>query len=167
MIDLMKFCGKEDPREWLNAPFSLGDYTYATNGHLIVRVPRVAEYADLDNPALVGIESFSYSFDRDGDYLEIPDLPPVVGDEKSACTECGGDCICVHCGQGECPECDGTGEVIRSEYGLPVDVGCAAFSHIYLALIKDIGGKILPDTKETAAKFIFDGGDGILMPIRK
>ena len=103
MIDLMKFCGKEDPREWLNAPFSLGDYTYATNGHLIVRVPRVAEYADI-NPVVFPISRFADSFVRDGNYLEIPDLPSVVGDGTITCPESGGGCICVHCEQAEGPK---------------------------------------------------------------
>jgi hypothetical protein len=35
MIDLTPFCGKDYPH-----PFTQGDYTYATNLHVLVRVPK-------------------------------------------------------------------------------------------------------------------------------
>ncbi len=40
MIDLKPFCGDNDIRYYLNEPFSEGEFTYATNGHILIRVPR-------------------------------------------------------------------------------------------------------------------------------
>src|SRR5574337_601455 len=48
-IDLKKFCSKDRPK--LLDPFSGGEFTYASNGHIAVRVPRCAEYADNANYA--------------------------------------------------------------------------------------------------------------------
>lgn len=47
MIDLEKFTGKDDKREWLNQPFNIGDETIATNGHIIIAVPKREGYVEL------------------------------------------------------------------------------------------------------------------------
>ena len=39
-INLAQFCGDEDWRKYLHYPFSHGEFTYATNGRICVRVPR-------------------------------------------------------------------------------------------------------------------------------
>jgi len=49
-IDLKLFCDPNDPvRPWLGQPFSAGAWTYATDGHIAVRVPRLEDVAE--NPA--------------------------------------------------------------------------------------------------------------------
>jgi hypothetical protein len=42
MIDLKPFCDKGSFRG-LEAPFTVGDWTYATDGHICIRVPRRAD----------------------------------------------------------------------------------------------------------------------------
>ena len=46
-INLQQFCGKEayNRKRGFDRPFSDGSFTWATNGHIAVRVPMVAEYA--------------------------------------------------------------------------------------------------------------------------
>ena len=39
-IDLQPFCGEDHDRWYLMKPLSFGDYTYATNGHIVIRVTR-------------------------------------------------------------------------------------------------------------------------------
>src|SRR3990167_7705159 len=41
MIDLQQFCSKDKERPHLMTPFTIGDFSYATNGHIIVRVRRL------------------------------------------------------------------------------------------------------------------------------
>ena len=73
--DLMKFCGGND-RAGIATPFSIGEYTYATNGHIMVRVPRIAdipERTDAPSPAKIE-EVFNH---RKGDYQPIPAVGPI------------------------------------------------------------------------------------------
>ena len=39
--NISKFCSKDSTRSSINSPYSLGEYTYATNGHIIIRLPRI------------------------------------------------------------------------------------------------------------------------------
>lgn len=48
--DLKKFCGEEDTWRRLREPFSRGDFTYATDGRIGVRVPRIAEVTNEEGP---------------------------------------------------------------------------------------------------------------------
>jgi len=41
--DLKKYCSKDETRPYLHEPFSRGEWTYATNGHIAVRVPKLAD----------------------------------------------------------------------------------------------------------------------------
>ena len=47
-IDLSHFCYTEDDRPYLKNPWSRGDFTYATNGYVMVRVPRRADVPEND-----------------------------------------------------------------------------------------------------------------------
>ena len=56
--DLKQFCTcTNDCRDFLRQPFSDAKYTYATNGHIMVRVPRILEAAE-DNFAEKARELF-------------------------------------------------------------------------------------------------------------
>ena len=47
-IKLRDFCAAADYwRDWLKQPFSIGDYSYASNGSIAIRVPRQAGVSDL------------------------------------------------------------------------------------------------------------------------
>lgn len=46
MIDLLKYCGEKEEYPELLKPFSNGEYTYATDGHFAVRVPRIDKYKE-------------------------------------------------------------------------------------------------------------------------
>lgn len=100
---LSVFC--DSSRHEIEKPFSLGPWSYATNGHLVVRVPRADDVPEWDAIN----ERAQALFDRvdmaaaEAALIEIPELPKV---ETTLCTTCAG--------QGrvkECPECDGEGEV--------------------------------------------------------
>jgi predicted RNA-binding Zn-ribbon protein involved in translation (DUF1610 family) len=103
--DLHKFCATDPFRTNINKPFTKGEYTYATNGHILVRVPKIdsvgeQEVSDIYRP--VEPEPI-FATIKPHTYHPIPEIPePII----RPCVMCGGDGKIYIC-----PECDGDGEV--------------------------------------------------------
>lgn len=163
MIDLKKFCSNRNKR--CAVPWSRGDYTFATNEHIIVRVPRLSDIPEKEEApdALILWKTVLIS----GDPVLIPDLPSPI---MVRCEDCLGE---PRVAIAECEECNGTGMVRDIQNS---EVGGMFFADQYLELIKE-----LPDYKFYPVKydfptggsfrvgpspFTFDGGDGLLLPVR-
>ncbi len=192
MIELLKrfAANGSDPREYMRAPFSRGEWTYATNGHIAVRVPKIDGVEILPEKHIPRIEGlFKSSSDA---FIDMPILP-----QPENCQMCNGTGIAHECpdcdGDGEfehglhtykCKECDGSGQVTAGyeDYNempcrrcagtgvarfKPVQVGVSHFDLYYLILINGLPGlKFSPGAgRMDMAYFMFDGGDGILMPM--
>jgi hypothetical protein len=191
--DLQKFCATYDGTgRSIDKPWSRNVYTFATNGHVVIRIKRLDDVPE--NPKAPG--TFNLWPKRIPPFVEIPDLPEQEFEsckecggagKISICPECDGDCVvtfknkyneyecdCESCGgsgkaKGHdqiCDECDGSGNfpLIKT-----IKVGNCFFSNHYLALIKELPGlKFAPHETDqiAAAYFSFDDGDGLLMPIR-
>lgn len=187
MTDLSKFCDPD--HRILNRPWSAGDYTYASNGVIIVRIPRQADVA-----------KNIHIFDASPCFVEHTDdmvWHPVIGYKKPdqiecdmcdghgmdfVCPECDGhgevhfendfhtyDCDCNNCdGTGKieiCPECEGTGKadptIVRAWFHE------ASFNQAFLALLSDLPNCEMGMTGvANLHPFRFDGGDGAIMPLR-
>lgn len=158
-LDLKPFCGVDQCRPYLLQPFSVGNFTYATNGHIMVRVPRRADVPDKtkefnqDKP-LEGHEKAIYApLTGSLPVMEMEDCDCFDGYEH----DCP-DCECV------CEACDGDGKTYPHA---STSIGGANFAARYVALLLTLPGI------EVAAKhafpdpllFRFDGGIGALMPI--
>jgi hypothetical protein len=157
-INLEKFC---DPcRYGLDRPFSIGPWSYASNGHVLVRVPRRSDIAEC-KAAPDAAALFS-------EYAAQPAYKPAPKFEiapEETCNRCGGtglkhdcpDCAC------ECRACDGEGVTKQ-----PVDIDGVPFAARYVEWLLD-----LPDLEITVARpakplaFRFAGGEGLLMPRKK
>ncbi len=110
---LKPFCGDEERHK---SPWRIGDYAYATNGIVAVRIPAddsVAEIPDCADGWLWFVES-ARKIDflvEVNSFIDIPEFTLYVGDECSRC-----------CGSGKtskCRECDGDGELeLESDYNL-------------------------------------------------
>lgn len=163
-IDLSLFCGTDKHRPHLHQPFSRGDWTYATNGHILVRQPRrtdVPEVKNSPNP-----EKLFAAVD-----VSLPSRPLPVFEfptpERTTCLSCEGrgtehDCPDCQC---ECEICGGRGERVER---ITAGIGATSFSAKYIAMLA-----ALPDIKvpaeppiDAAMYFTFDGGDGLLMPMK-
>jgi hypothetical protein len=166
MIDLKQFCSTDRIRFNLHNPFSQGEFTYATDGRVAVRVPRIMDFPEADKPAVSGI---FLSYFKDGPKGSIKvDLPEITTGEQD-CKECGGtghehdcpDCTC------ECDFCDGDGTVPHLAK-VCVTIGDALYDAAYIKQILSLPGLKFAEkpSKEDAAPFVFDGGEGILMPMR-
>ena len=166
MIDLQPFCGREPERPYRQQPWSRGEWTFATNGRIIVRVPRrseVGENKDAPDAAVL----FKKCEERsNAPHTQLPAAKAPKTDPEP-CLICGGEgkehscpnCACV------CPNCHGSGEV-PPEFS--VGLGPAAFAGNYFLMMQrlpsiEVSTKI---SKEEPLAFRFDGGDGLLMPLR-
>jgi len=117
MIDLMDFCWKGQARDNLKKPWSLDQWTYASNGHIAIRVPRRDDVPE--NPKAPEIEqhfALAETLEFKPFTLSIPPL------DYPNCSTCGGrgwgvtcracngtgehNCDCDYCDR-QCSECDG------------------------------------------------------------
>lgn len=169
-IDLSPFSDPKDPRKYLRGPFSDDTHTYATNGHILVRVAR---RADVDENEMTGrtkrvtdlIDKCPNEFVSLAQYT-LPDFDMTPRTEMRYCDECGGsghEHDCPHC---TCEACDGAGkyeetvtpkasvEVLGSNFALNYIKAIWALPNLTAAISGD------------ALVFRFDGGDGALMGLR-
>lgn len=135
MIDLSKFCiQKWDIRKYFQTPFSDAEHTYACNGYVVIKVPKIACIENYEHDYSNIIEQTEkYLFGLEGlAYQPIGELPPL---NYKNCPTCKGvgqlptDKECVECrGIGEitfsnsfnnyeikCKSCDGAGSVEDSK----------------------------------------------------
>ena len=162
--DLMKFCNPRKIR--ISVPWSDGEYSYATNGHIIVRVPRVASIKEREWPRVDNL----FPYDNPPAWFSVSDikLPEV---QTADCSTCNGDGIiehddCLDCGGHDCVDCGGTGTIVAIQ---PVLIGNSYFKLALLSILGDLPNcKIGPATEPLKqAPFQFDGGDGLIMPMRE
>lgn len=170
MIDLQQFCATDKTRPYLLKPFSAGEWSWATNGHIMVRVPRrsdVPERAKHGEPDVEKVIADTAE-KLQGDFVPLPkvEFPPRDEDEEE-CENCDGsgkahscpDCEC------KCEECGGTG-LYQPYRDVSVGIGEAIYSGKYVALLQSLPGPIrIRTSPEYPAHFTFDGGEGWLMPM--
>jgi len=164
-IDLQPFCEPaSSDRTAFKMPFSIGEFTYATNGKIIVRVPRRDDVPERDDAP----KNASKLFDENkcaGNFQPLPDFPKPT---RETCLKCegGGRCRCDTCGdEHSCGNCGGDGTV-RGEI-VKVKIGDQIVSNHWLALIAALPNPTIANAlqKDHALTFRFDGGDGLLMPM--
>ena len=164
--DLMKFCATGRGHINISVPWSDGEYSYATNGHVIIRVPRLGDVHEKDTAPQTK-QLFPYPDPPAWFALAEIKLPKT---KTVDCSECDGEGEvehkeCSSCRGHYCEECNGTGKVIPRR---PVPVGNSHYQYGYLLMLMELPNcKIGPDVdpmKQTP--FQFDGGDGLIMPMR-
>lgn len=197
-MDLLKFCHPSS-RHNIDKPFSRGEWTYATDGKIIIRVPRVEGYDEDKGPKNVEQMFNQAEFMRAVTVWQP--LPPFKLETKE-CDWCKGKgyvkpCNAfgnpeIKCGNGEwkkcerhnddctigcdstdkgavvCEECFGTGtEKVNSGTVMNGAVGKTKVNAIYLDMIKDLPNvQIAPHDENSFFRVKFDGGEGLLMPMR-
>jgi hypothetical protein len=126
MIDLKPFCCTEPTRYYLNQPWSVDKFTYASNGHVLVRVARRDDVPE--NDAAPKVAQFWESFDDKANFVSPPQTPKFSTKRCDhckgsgaviLCEECEGDGV-VECDLGhdhDCEECDGNGVIYAREIG--------------------------------------------------
>jgi hypothetical protein len=159
-VDLNLFCDPERhaPGSDLSTPFSLNGHTYASNGHICVRVPRRPDISE-NKEAPNAEKLLPWDFSR-VKFGPLPE-PKLLSDE---CGWCGGrgymhqcpDCRC------ECETCHGSGKLPPR-----VQIGKAVFFGPYVEWIQALPGLEIGKPKPAdPLPFRFEGGEGLLMPRR-
>ena len=156
--DLQRFCADKDHiRYYLCKPWSRGEYTYATNGYIMVfvkRLPGVEENEQAPDCEVLILKTLPGQ-----EWMPVPvaTMPPNV-----ECHDCNGTGI-RECNAGyehDCGLCDHTGK-IRSHSGMRI--AGVSFDQGYLSMIQ--GWEIAPNDAKPA--WIRNGDAlGLLMPMR-
>ena len=166
MIDLRQFCSTDpDPkRANLRAPWTRGEYTYATNGWVALRVPAQADVPE--NPAAPnGARIFEQLPGASAQYVP---LAPVALPLATACPDCFGTGL-VAC---RCSTCDN--EHVKPCTSCPVEKlrlgtgdNSAVYNGVWIRRLATLPGcEICPCGQGEPAHFRFEGGDGLIMPLR-
>lgn len=168
-LNLQQFCSTDESRYYLHKPFSRDAFSYATNGHVMVRVPRRDDIPEVEGaPAAEQIfpSNVSYGFSP----VPAVDLPAdTVVIEKEECEDCEGaghehDCPDCQC---ECFNCGGKGFIETDKLQVSVGIGAGIYQGKYVALLLGLPNLELgPISATNPLHFRFDGGEGLLMPRR-
>lgn len=156
---LQPFCSTDEKRQLLHKPFSRGEWTYATDGKIMIRVPLIEGVMASD------IAAEQCFITTPAQEVPIPDfIPEPVTRECQKCRG-EGECRCLSCGSDfGCKSCDGRGSITEDP---PVLIGTHHVRASHLRLIKPLPGiKLLfPTVLGPNALFTFDGGQGVLGPM--
>lgn len=114
-IDLYKFVnGKQ---ESLCAPATIGGWTYATNGQIIIRVPFSDGCAlHTPPPKFPSMDRLPWDHANLDGWVDMPDISGLENEECPVCSGSGHVLIC--------PECSGVGVLHFSNFYNEYDVEC-------------------------------------------
>lgn len=166
-LALTPFCARETGSP-LAAPWTDGAFTYATDACILLRVPACQDVPAAPSPVTTSADEMFKSFAAPH-APKLEALPASV--EKIAplktCPGCHGSGA-VLTGKGKpaiCPLCEGEKQVVNRR---AVQIGEWRFAAHYLARLATLPGiRIAPPGKKLAPLFfVFDGGEGLLMPVR-
>jgi hypothetical protein len=161
-VDLQPFCSEDPVRVNLQKPFTRGDWTYATNGHILVRVPKATDAPEGDVAAEKVIDRMSRDF---GQRAVVGLALPAP--ERISCISCDG-----RGREHECPDCECECECCYSSgvqwKKVSVRLRGAVFDARYLGYVLALPGVTIQDKCPAAepSLFIFDGGEGVVMPMK-
>lgn len=116
---LQKFCSIDESRPIITKPFTRGEFTYATDGHIGIRVPALPEFPHNDlapkiEERWIDIDAYSEYAPPDLSTTTFPETPTDEELESIKCDKCDGEgeIYCHHCGyENECKECSGEGVI--------------------------------------------------------
>jgi len=153
---LKPFCHK--CRNTISEPFSQLDRTYATDGRILLSIPRQSEISE--NILAPEIERRLQVNERVAAAYSLNEwepLPAFPYPQFIPCSDCGGK-------EGGCEECDGTGRDPVAER-VRVGRGKRVINNHYLALLSTLPGVLIAPNAHGDMEhmvFRFDGGFGIL-----
>ena len=140
--ELQCFCAAQDNvRYYLRTPWTRDGYTWATNGHILVRVPALTDVSE--NRFAPSTLKLWNDVPEPKEWFPVPAcaMPELV----------------------PCNWCDGTGKDPYDKSSICVDG--ARFARRFLALIQ--GWEISPTSKKGAAWIRYGEALGLLMPFRE
>lgn len=155
ITELKRFCSTDDSRISIQAPWTHDGYTWATNGHILVRVPEM-----VDVPENTFAPDCSKLLAKQPQAVTWFLVPKCSMPAPLLCQWCSGTSKDKRNRRRKCNECKGSRTVENDIANLMVSGTC--FAKRYLALIQ--GWKIAPNGKGPAWIRHSDAL-GLLMPI--
>lgn len=185
-LNLKSFCSTQKWRqESVGEPWSAGGFTYATDGHVLVRVPRLADVPERERSPTTEHIAKLFAEAKTEPLGALNHIDPPTKAAPVTCGECGGSGRCKKCdGHGEChycdtecEECDGSGDCgcdggrVEDRTIFAIRVGGAIVNAEHTARIAALGDiEIVTcdhEASTTPIYFRFAGGDGLVMPLRE
>jgi hypothetical protein len=166
MIDLKRYCANErEVRLHRREPFEIDGHVYATNGHLMVRVP-ATEYPG-HAPYIAGVhpknvaDLVETAIAEPGEYIAMPTV--AEPDKCKRCKGTGIDPEWTDEGPENCWDCGGSGYDRLDITG----IGGTTFATHYVWLLGQLpGAQIKPLGMKPPAAIRFHGGHALLMSCR-
>lgn len=178
----LQFCAKGNPKyAFLLFPIDDGEWSYCSDARICLRVPKFEHKSGVEatQKTIEALRGF-FAKNNHKDYQPLPATPE--GGWGKPCESCEAtgkidEIVCACCGSRmalpneivtDCPNCEGRGRFVsRKEF---LVVGHQAVSHYYLALISSLPNVTIapsPTGELDHLHFRFDGGEGVIMPMRK
>jgi len=159
IADLLKFC-TTSWRETLKSPFSRAGYTWATDGHIMLRVALRDDVPENDDAPRVEKVWTDYN----GEFVPVTPfkLPSPSEFECDACRGRGTKHDCPNC-QCMCRQCAGSG---KDGSNIFISVGPSAVSWRSAALMMTLPAlevEVPAVATQDRLHFQFAGGEGIVM----
>ena len=167
-VDLASFCSAQSDIGFLAAPWTHEGYAYATDGALLIRIPQSEEIAPLPGtPVIEAARRFQdLGLGSTVNFVPLPPLPPRLRGMKT-CPLCFGSGAVLNEKQKPilCGGCHGARHVKNAR---PVAIGDRNFSAHYCLKIAALPGLrvVIDGGQDQPLCFRFDGGEGLLMPLR-
>jgi hypothetical protein len=165
---LKQFASPDESRIYIGSPFYADGFAYATDGHLAVRIP--SESFEAERWTDRNKETVLKAFAREGGqwWTITPPLESPI--EEVACSTCSGtgthEChACYH--EDDCSDCDGTG---KQQTSASTEIAGVLFNVATLGRVWKLRGfalKVHEVDALSAHLFRFNGGGGVIMPIRR
>jgi len=180
--DLMPFVSQDETRPAICQLFDVDDRTVATDGRIMISVPKLEHDKETESEHLNTCRSSVRALFKDSS--EYGEFKPLLKDDGTwfeSCEDCDGlgkteRIQCPNCGYHigvahpvECPSCDGKGKR-QSDSRKAVKFGIHLLKPLYIDLLAGLPNVMLAAHKTdpmapVAIKFD-DGGEGRLMPMR-
>ena len=163
-LDLQPFCSRDQARFYICTPFTRDEWTYATDGAICIRVPR-REGMTGDEKAPRADTLFPAQFPLLRPFPDL-DLPPAEEEDCSVCDGRGYEHDCPYC-ECLCDTCSGN-QRVSTDDSISIGLRGATFACKYMRLLACLPNTLIPQQLEPnkAMPFRFDGGEGLLMPVR-
>jgi hypothetical protein len=170
MENLKKFCSTDPTRPYIAEPFSFGEFTYATNGYVVVRVARVMDASEGREPMSAEVLSKALNPACAPSFVSLAGIVLPLDETPAAdCINCEGegDVECDECGHShKCEACKGVGFTGSRR---SISVGGVLFDAKYIEQINELPRVEIDAQPVDGAPmcFRFDGGIGALMPLTR